>query len=100
MRFREPISLEPSALVDKIARGGRGGFCYELNGAFATLLEAIGFPVEHLAGRSYEGASTLGPPFDHLALRVDLELAAALERWFGVAVPEGVDPDPPQPRDR
>jgi N-hydroxyarylamine O-acetyltransferase len=51
-------------------RGRRGGFCYELTGAFAALLEALGVTVTLLAARAY-GSAGLGPPFDHLALRVD-----------------------------
>jgi len=68
----EPILLDPQALIDKVVRRRRGGFCYELNGAFATLLAALGFPVTLLAARVV-GAHGLGPPFDHLALRVDLD---------------------------
>jgi N-hydroxyarylamine O-acetyltransferase len=68
----EPILLEPEALVDKLVQRRRGGFCYELNGAFATLLAALGFRVTLLATRVF-GPSGLGPPFDHLALRVDLD---------------------------
>src|SRR5437763_12528188 len=71
VHWREPIVLEDDALVDKIARRRRGGFCYELNGAFAALLRALGFPVTLLAGKVY-GDGEFGPPFDHLALRVDL----------------------------
>jgi N-hydroxyarylamine O-acetyltransferase len=68
----ESIVLDPEALVDKVVRRRRGGFCYELNGAFATLLAGLGFPVTLLAARVF-GADGLGPPFDHLALRVDLD---------------------------
>jgi N-hydroxyarylamine O-acetyltransferase len=66
----EPIVLDPEALVDKLVRRRRGGFCYELNGAFATLLAALGFRATLLAARVF-GADGLGPPFDHLALRVE-----------------------------
>ena len=31
----EPISLDEADLIDKIVCRRRGGFCYELNGAFA-----------------------------------------------------------------
>jgi N-hydroxyarylamine O-acetyltransferase len=65
----EPIVLDEAALVQKIVARRRGGFCYELNGAFAGLLRALGFEVTLLAARAY-GGSGLGPPFDHLALRV------------------------------
>ena len=68
----EPILLDPETLVDKLVQRRRGGFCYELNGAFATLLAALGFQVTLLAARVF-GANGLGPPFDHLALRVDLD---------------------------
>src|ERR1039457_7712048 len=34
----EPIVLEQADLVAKVVRMHRGGFCYELNGAFAGLL--------------------------------------------------------------
>jgi len=67
----EPISLDEADLVDKIVRRRRGGFCYELNGAFALLLEALGARVARLAARVY-GDGRLGPPFDHLALAVRL----------------------------
>jgi N-hydroxyarylamine O-acetyltransferase len=65
----EPISLDPGALLDKIVTRRRGGFCYELNGAFALLLEALGAEVTRVAARVY-GNDGLGPPFDHLALVV------------------------------
>ena len=67
----EPIVLEPPALVDKLVERRRGGFCYELNGAFAALLSALGYDVALLAARVHGGGG-LGPPFAHLALRVDL----------------------------
>jgi N-hydroxyarylamine O-acetyltransferase len=65
----EPISLEPDELIDKIVTRRRGGFCYELNGAFGLLLQALGFDVVLVAARVNGGAG-FGPPFDHLALLV------------------------------
>jgi N-hydroxyarylamine O-acetyltransferase len=65
----EPISLDEPDLLDKIVRRRRGGFCYELNGTFALLLEALGAQVTRVAARVY-GEAGLGPPFDHLALIV------------------------------
>ena len=67
----EPISLDEAGLVDKIVRRRRGGFCYELNGGFALLLQALGAEVTRMAARVY-GDGQLGPPFDHLALAVRL----------------------------
>ena len=71
IHLAEPISLAPGDLLDKIVTRRRGGFCYELNGAFALLLEALGARVRRMAARVY-GQDGLGPPFDHLALIVDL----------------------------
>ena len=69
IHLAEPISLDEPDLIDKIVRRRRGGFCYELNGAFALLLEALGAQVSRVAARVY-GEAGLGPPFDHLALIV------------------------------
>ncbi len=44
------IVCDESAFVRKIVERRRGGFCYELNGAFAALLRAIGFQVTLLCG--------------------------------------------------
>jgi N-hydroxyarylamine O-acetyltransferase len=68
----ETISLTPGDLLAKVVTRRRGGFCYELNGAFALLLEALGFGVRRIAARVYGGDGTLGPPFDHLALLADV----------------------------
>ncbi|MFJ4792975.1 arylamine N-acetyltransferase family protein [Kitasatospora purpeofusca] len=73
----EPVVLEPEALLDKVVERRRGGFCYELNGAFAALLRALGYRVELLAARVFDGAEP-GPPFDHLALRVEADGVAWL----------------------
>lgn len=74
----EPIVLEEAALVDKLVGRHRGGFCYELNGAFAALLSALGYRVTLLAARVHT-PDGLSPPFDHLALRVD---TGATESWL------------------
>jgi N-hydroxyarylamine O-acetyltransferase len=42
IHLAEPISLDERDLIDKIVHRRRGGFCYELNGTFALLLEALG----------------------------------------------------------
>lgn len=70
----EDIVLDPSALVAKVVDRHRGGFCYELNGAFATLLSALGFEVDILAARVFAGDG-LGVPYDHMALRAGPWLA-------------------------
>ncbi len=71
IHLAEPISLDEDDLLAKIVTRRRGGFCYELNGAFALLLEALGAQVTRVAARVYGGGG-LGPLFDHLALVVRL----------------------------
>jgi N-hydroxyarylamine O-acetyltransferase len=69
IHLAEPISLDEPDLIDKIVRRRRGGFCYELNGAFALLLEALGAQVSRVGARVH-GEAGLSPPLDHLALIV------------------------------
>ncbi|MFH9354784.1 arylamine N-acetyltransferase [Kitasatospora sp. NPDC017646] len=78
----EPVVLEPAALVAKVVDRRRGGFCYELNGAFAELLRSLGYRVSLLAARVFQGERP-GPPFDHLALRVDLDEPWLADVGFG-----------------
>jgi N-hydroxyarylamine O-acetyltransferase len=66
----EEIVLEEGRLLDKLVGARRGGFCYELNGAFGALLGALGFDVTLFAARVYDDEGRLGIPYDHLALRV------------------------------
>ncbi|MFJ4562596.1 arylamine N-acetyltransferase [Streptomyces caelestis] len=66
----EEIVLEEKRLLDKVVDARRGGFCYELNGAFGALLTALGYDVALLAARVYGDEERLGIPYDHLALRV------------------------------
>ncbi|MFD0886504.1 arylamine N-acetyltransferase [Streptosporangium algeriense] len=78
----EPVVLDEKALIDKIVGRRRGGFCYELNGAFAVLLRALGYRVTMLAARVFSDGS-LGPPFDHMALRVDAPEPWLVDVGFG-----------------
>ena len=41
--FCQPVSIEPQKMMDKILRGRRGGYCFELNGLFFLLLRSLGF---------------------------------------------------------
>ena len=67
----EPIRLDGKSLFDKIVLRRRGGFCYELNGAFGRLLRALGFPVSYLAAGVFGEGGALSPLFDHMVLGVD-----------------------------
>jgi N-hydroxyarylamine O-acetyltransferase len=73
------ISLAVPDLYAKVVNGRRGGFCYELNGLFAALLQALGYQVTMYACRVH-GSNGLGPLFDHLALAVATPHSA--DRWL------------------
>lgn len=73
----EPIVLDVEALFEKVVTRRRGGFCYELNGLFATLLQALGFRVDMFSARVRGSDKEYGPAFDHLTLLVSLS-----ERWL------------------
>ena len=66
-----PIRLGLTTLYDKIVTRRRGGFCYELNGLFAWLLDDLGFEVTYLSASDYDPhTGGYGPDFDHLVLLV------------------------------
>ena len=72
------IVADEQRIVDKVVRQRRGGFCYELNGAFAALLRALGFDVDMLSARVPRADGTTSPEFDHMTLLV----RSAGERWL------------------
>jgi N-hydroxyarylamine O-acetyltransferase len=80
---KRQIVVDPENSIRKIVNQRRGGFCYELNGAFAALLEALGFRVTLLSARVPCADGSDGPEFDHLCLRVDLEQPWLADVGFG-----------------
>jgi len=81
--LKRKIVCDEHAFIRKIMEQRRGGFCYELNGAFAALLRALGFPVALLSARVARDDGSVGPDMDHLALRVDLTEPWLADVGFG-----------------
>jgi N-hydroxyarylamine O-acetyltransferase len=77
----EPIVLNDDSLFEKIVVKYRGGFCYELNGLFASLLRSMGFQVTMLSARVANKAGEFGPEFDHMTLLVTAP-DAPQRRWL------------------
>jgi N-hydroxyarylamine O-acetyltransferase len=77
------IRVDQEAFVRKIVEHRRGGFCYELNGALAALLQALGFAVTLLSARVPCADGSESPEFDHLTLRVDLNEPWLADVGFG-----------------
>ena len=43
--YHQPVTLDIQALYKKVVEERRGGYCFELNGIFLSLLYSLGFPV-------------------------------------------------------
>lgn len=69
------IVLDEAALLEKIIVNRCGGFCYELNGLFASLLRQMGFDVTIFSANVLHGG--IPAEVDHLTLLIQLE-----ERWI------------------
>ena len=68
------ILLDIELLYEKIVLRKRGGWCCELNGLFAWLLQKIGFDVTLVSCSHYNAdRDTFDDIFDHLALLINLE---------------------------
>ena len=66
--FAGGVPHDREAALTKIVDAGRGGWCFELNGAFGRLLETLGFDVSLLgAAVLLDGPSSI---LEHLALEV------------------------------
>ena len=78
-----PISLDPDAIFDKVVHRRRGGFCYELNGLFARLLEALGYTVTVLSAQVVHDDGRESHEYDHLTLRVDLDEPWLVDVGYG-----------------
>ena len=77
------IVIDEAAILNKVVMERRGGFCYELNSAFAASLRALGFQVTLLSARVARANGSEGPEFDHLTLRVDIEQPWLADVGFG-----------------
>lgn len=77
----EPIETDIGWSIPKIVERGLGGWCFELNGAFAALLESLGFTVRRLgAAVLLEGPNQV---VDHLTLEVMLDEPYLVDVGFG-----------------
>ena len=50
-----PLSLDVQAVYTKIVEKGRGGYCFELNILFGTLLRSLGYQVTDLFAKVLAG---------------------------------------------
>ena len=72
VQFHRKIKLDLTNLYDKVVLNSRGGFCYELNYLFYSLLSEIGFDATMISSRIFNEGS-YGPAFDHMSIVVKLD---------------------------
>lgn len=74
IHYENPIELDLTKIYHKIVLNNRGGFCYELNSLFYTLLQSIGYDTKMISGKVYDSKKDVfGKEYDHLALIVNLD---------------------------
>lgn len=85
-----PSSIDPQDAFAKMVEGGRGGWCYEMNGLLGAALAALGFQVTRLCAavnRESLGDIAIG---NHLTLRIDLDQPYLVEVGVADAIIEPV----------
>jgi N-hydroxyarylamine O-acetyltransferase len=103
-----PISIDPSAIEDKLVHGHRGGYCFEQNTLLFHVLEALGFQVTVLSARArYQLPPLVRRPRTHVLLRIELDGESYLvDGGFGALSPTAAlrlalnvqQPTPHEPR--
>lgn len=66
------IDLDVESAFEKIVGQKRGGFCYECNALFKSLLDALGFESYFISARMARDAGQFAPEFGHIAIIVTL----------------------------
>ncbi|ROT98211.1 arylamine N-acetyltransferase [Marinobacter sp. R17] len=97
------VDISPAAVEHKLVQAQRGGYCFEHNGLFKRVLEALGFHVEGMTARvRWMAQPGVAPqPHSHMALRVWLDNRPWLvDVGFGgnvLTAPLRMDTSDPQP---
>ena len=72
IQLGESWSIDPSAAARRLATGGRGGYCFHLNGGFHALLRSLGYRVtQHVGDLRLAAAGGTWAIGEHLVLTVD-----------------------------
>jgi N-hydroxyarylamine O-acetyltransferase len=79
---RRGVKTTDDWTVSKIVEQGRGGWCFELNGAFASLLSALGYEVRRLAATVLRTDSPSPIP-THATIEVALDRRYLVDVGFG-----------------
>jgi arylamine N-acetyltransferase len=86
-----PPGIDPLDCVDRVV-GGRGGYCFHLNGALATLLEWLEVDItRHVSGVQGQAVAAPGPNANHLGITARTPDGS---KWF---VDAGLGDGPSEP---
>lgn len=73
-----PIELDVDAFYEKVVHHHRGGFCYELNGLYFTLLQKLGFDCELVSATIHRPDGTWARKGSHACTIVSMDGKAYL----------------------
>ncbi len=82
VRFKNAIDLNLTNIYNKVVLQKRGGYCYELNFLFHSLLAQIGFESSLVSSRIYDNKN-YGPEFDHMSIVVRLQELWLVDVGYG-----------------
>lgn len=83
VQINRRIVLDIQSIYEKVVLNNRGGFCYELNYLFHTLISKLGFKSALLSSRIYDDDGRIGPEYDHMSLIVRLDCDWLLDVGYG-----------------
>ncbi|MBL0745057.1 arylamine N-acetyltransferase family protein [Chryseolinea lacunae] len=83
IHYQRPFTLDEDRVFDKIVNHRRGGFCYEVNSLLTMLLNDIGFSARIISARVFTEDDVEGPPFDHMAVLIELDKTYLADVGFG-----------------
>ena len=84
---RKPIYLNLKTIYEKIVEHHRGGYCYEVNGLFHTLLLELGYDAHLVSATVLREPGRWAKPDTHAAILVNLEEPYLVDVGFGAACP-------------
>jgi N-hydroxyarylamine O-acetyltransferase len=70
IQLGRPTTVDGAESAQRIVRDVRGGYCFHLNGAFGTVLEALGYDVRRHRGTVQSRCGPPGTHLNHLILHV------------------------------
>lgn len=84
---KTPIYLNLKTIYEKIVKNRRGGYCYELNGLFQSLLTELGYTAHLISATVLRPNGEWAKADTHAAILVYLDEPYLVDVGFGAATP-------------